>query len=145
VDEMTTVMYFNPPHPYDNNPDWQKPGLCRNYPANWWFPERGSNRREIEKVKAICQDCPIRVKCLEYALHHAEKFGIWGGLSVDERNAIRRTMPQQPRRTTIHVRPISHGTNAGYHAHLRRKETPCQDCVTAHRDYQRTPSEPSET
>jgi WhiB family redox-sensing transcriptional regulator len=32
----------------------------------------------------------VRLDCLEYALRHGEKFGIWGGLSERERPRVRR-------------------------------------------------------
>jgi WhiB family redox-sensing transcriptional regulator len=32
----------------------------------------------------------VRAQCLEYALVHSEKFGIWGGMSERERRRIRR-------------------------------------------------------
>jgi WhiB family redox-sensing transcriptional regulator len=32
----------------------------------------------------------VRLECLEYALSHGEKFGIWGGLSERERRRVRR-------------------------------------------------------
>lgn len=33
------------------------------------------------------------------------------------------------------LRPIAHGTRAGYHAHLRRDIEPCQRCRAAHARY----------
>jgi WhiB family redox-sensing transcriptional regulator len=30
------------------------------------------------------------MECLEYALRHGEKFGIWGGMSERERRRLRR-------------------------------------------------------
>jgi WhiB family redox-sensing transcriptional regulator len=32
----------------------------------------------------------VREDCLEYALTHGEKFGIWGGMSERERRRLRR-------------------------------------------------------
>jgi WhiB family redox-sensing transcriptional regulator len=32
----------------------------------------------------------VKWECLEYALRHGEKFGIWGGMSERERRRIRR-------------------------------------------------------
>jgi Transcription factor WhiB len=34
--------------------------------------------------------CEVRGPCLEYALSHGEKFGIWGGLSERERRRVRK-------------------------------------------------------
>jgi WhiB family transcriptional regulator, redox-sensing transcriptional regulator len=50
--------------------------------------------REIRerKAKAVCALCPIRAQCLEYALRHPARFGIWGGLSGEELAAERRRL-----------------------------------------------------
>ena len=34
-------------------------------------------------------------------------------------------------------KPLPHGSNAGYHGHMRRKEQPCESCREAHREYNR--------
>jgi WhiB family redox-sensing transcriptional regulator len=46
-------------------------------------------QREAE-AKAICAGCPVRLECLAYALDSGEAYGVWGGLSEDERRAMRR-------------------------------------------------------
>ena len=33
----------------------------------------------------MCRGCEVQPECLEYALRHGEKFGIWGGMSERER------------------------------------------------------------
>lgn len=44
---------------------------------------------EEEKVtKSVCWDCPVRLICLEYALDHKEKYGVWGGLTELQRADI---------------------------------------------------------
>ena len=66
---------------------------CMEYPENF-YPEEKQGRAayadqlEIAFAKGICQDCPIRNLCLEYALIADEEFGIWGGLTTPERRAI---------------------------------------------------------
>ncbi|MDX6335165.1 MAG: WhiB family transcriptional regulator, redox-sensing transcriptional regulator, partial [Streptosporangiaceae bacterium] len=49
--------------------------------------EKGGSTREAKKV---CRGCEVRVECLEYALEHDERFGIWGGLSERERRRMKR-------------------------------------------------------
>jgi WhiB family redox-sensing transcriptional regulator len=50
-----------------------------------------SARRDREaEAKAICAGCPVRLECLAYALDSGEAYGVWGGLSEDERRAMRR-------------------------------------------------------
>lgn len=43
-----------------------------------------------ELAKRTCMGCPVRTKCLELALERGEGFGIFGGLTADERRALRR-------------------------------------------------------
>jgi WhiB family transcriptional regulator, redox-sensing transcriptional regulator len=52
-------------------------------------PEREIRER---KAKAICAVCPIRAECLEYALGHPARHGIWGGLNAEELAAERRRL-----------------------------------------------------
>ncbi|WNB99190.1 WhiB family transcriptional regulator [Streptomyces sp. CGMCC 4.7035] len=67
---------------------WQDQALCAQTGADFFFPEPGSSVRE---AKRICGLCRIRSACLEYALTHDERFGVWGGLSEKERIHMRRT------------------------------------------------------
>ena len=48
---------------------------------------RAGHEREtrINNAKAVCRTCPVRTECLEHALKIPEPYGIWGGLSEDER------------------------------------------------------------
>ena len=66
---------------------WQERANCLGVDPDLFFPERGASTRE---AKGVCRSCEVRVDCLEYALAHGEKFGIWGGLSERERRRVRR-------------------------------------------------------
>lgn len=66
---------------------WQQSALCAQVGTDFFFPEPGSSVRE---AKRICQLCDMRAACLEYALQHDERFGVWGGLSEKERLDLRR-------------------------------------------------------
>ena len=66
---------------------WQEEANCLGVDPDLFFPERGASTRE---AKAVCRGCEVRYECLEYALAHGEKFGIWGGLSERERRRVRR-------------------------------------------------------
>ncbi|MGW1895388.1 WhiB family transcriptional regulator [Streptomyces sp. NPDC002004] len=65
---------------------WQE-ALCAQVGADFFFPEPGSSVRD---AKRVCALCPIRTACLDYALAHDERFGVWGGLSEKERLGLRR-------------------------------------------------------
>ena len=66
---------------------WQEQALCAQTDPEAFFPEKGGSTRE---AKRICSGCEVRAECLEYALAHDERFGIWGGLSERERRRLRR-------------------------------------------------------
>jgi WhiB family redox-sensing transcriptional regulator len=78
----------------DGERRWQEEANCLGVDPDLFFPERGASTRE---AKAVCRTCEVRVDCLEYALAHGEKFGIWGGLSERERRRIRRQRAQSAR------------------------------------------------
>ncbi len=67
--------------------EWQERALCAQTDPEAFFPEKGGSTRE---AKRICQGCEVRAECLEYALAHDERFGIWGGLSERERRRLKR-------------------------------------------------------
>ncbi|GHG31514.1 WhiB family transcriptional regulator [Streptomyces filamentosus] len=66
---------------------WREDALCAQAGPEFFFPAPGSSTRE---AKQLCGACEGRVACLEYALAHDERFGVWGGLSEKERLRIRR-------------------------------------------------------
>jgi len=66
---------------------WQERALCAQTDPEAFFPEKGGSTREAKKV---CVGCDVRAECLEYALAHDERFGIWGGLSERERRKLKK-------------------------------------------------------
>ena len=69
------------------DPEWQERALCAQTDPEAFFPEKGGSTRE---AKRICQGCEVKDECLEYALAHDERFGIWGGLSERERRKLKK-------------------------------------------------------
>ena len=67
---------------------WQEEALCAQTGETSSSPSPAARSGE---AKRICGLCPIRATCLEYALTHDMRFGVWGGLSEKERHALRRT------------------------------------------------------
>jgi WhiB family redox-sensing transcriptional regulator len=72
--------------------DWQLEGACRGEdPGLFFHPEgeRGPIREAREAAaKAICGRCPVVNECAAHALRVREPYGVWGGLTEDERTAI---------------------------------------------------------
>jgi WhiB family redox-sensing transcriptional regulator len=67
--------------------EWQERALCAQTDPEAFFPEKGGSTRE---AKRICLGCDVKDDCLEYALAHDERFGIWGGLSERERRKLKK-------------------------------------------------------
>ncbi|MEV6073311.1 WhiB family transcriptional regulator [Nocardia sp. NPDC052001] len=61
---------------------WVQRAVCAQTDPESFFPERGQTGHAAKKV---CARCGVSRECLEYALAHEERFGIWGGLSPNER------------------------------------------------------------
>jgi len=78
--------------------------LCRGVDPDLFFgpsgPETRSERLEREaQAKAICRTCPAIVPCRAFALAELELYGVWGGLSEQER----RTQLARSGRLTTHI------------------------------------------
>jgi WhiB family redox-sensing transcriptional regulator len=60
---------------------------CATTDPELWFPELDSLWR-VAQAKKICEKCPVKKECLDYALVNKFKDGIWGGLSPTERHRL---------------------------------------------------------
>jgi WhiB family redox-sensing transcriptional regulator len=74
---------------------WQFDAACRGEDSSLFFAPSYFERREEKdrreaKAKAICERCPVRSMCLDYALRVREAHGIWGGLNEFERRQLLR-------------------------------------------------------
>jgi WhiB family redox-sensing transcriptional regulator len=86
-----------------NLPEWQERALCAQTDPEAFFPEKGGSTRE---AKRICNRCEVRTECLEYALGHDERFGIWGGLSERERRRLKRGETVGPKKESPRVAQV---------------------------------------
>ena len=88
VPEMMDALFAADPSLDFLDEQWQERALCSQTDPEAFFPEKGGSTRE---AKRICIGCEVRDECLEYALAHDERFGIWGGLSERERRRMKRS------------------------------------------------------
>jgi len=65
--------------------EWMASGNCRFEPPATFFPSDGVG---VEVAKRICETCPSKEPCLEYALAHRIDHGVWGGTSERQRRRI---------------------------------------------------------
>lgn len=72
--------------------DWVHRARCKDEDPELFFPigTTGQATAQIGAAKAICLRCDVRLECLEWAMATGQDAGVWGGLSEDERRALRR-------------------------------------------------------
>ncbi len=72
--------------------DWQQEGSCREADPRLFFHpdhERGPARRDRDaRAVAVCASCPVVEQCRRHSLVVREPYGVWGGLTEDERLAL---------------------------------------------------------
>ncbi len=72
--------------------DWRHLSACLDEDPELFFPigNTGPAILQIEEAKAVCRRCEVREQCLAWALEAGQDHGVWGGMSEDERRALKR-------------------------------------------------------
>jgi WhiB family redox-sensing transcriptional regulator len=72
--------------------DWRDRSACLDEDPELFFPigNTGPAILQIEEAKQVCRRCEVREQCLQWALEAGQDHGVWGGLSEDERRALKR-------------------------------------------------------
>ncbi len=73
--------------------DWPGRAACRGPQMVVCSPpatgeQRDERRRRETQAKAICEQCTVMGRCLEFAVARRETHGIWGGTSETERRVL---------------------------------------------------------
>jgi WhiB family redox-sensing transcriptional regulator len=81
--------------------DWRHLAACREEDPELFFPigTTGPAVLQIEEAKAVCRSCSVIDDCLSWALESGQDSGVWGGMSEDERFALKR----RGIRTAVHT------------------------------------------
>jgi WhiB family redox-sensing transcriptional regulator len=81
---------------------WQQEAACARLDTDLFFHrsgERGEGFQTRERAaKRVCARCPVLDECRRYALEAREPYGVWGGLTEDERANLLRRRSRQERR-----------------------------------------------
>lgn len=75
------------------NQNWSDQAQCKGTDVEMFFSDVGTKsqlRFKVLRAKEICSSCPVRVECLRHSVEHQEEYGIWGGLTAQERGFGRR-------------------------------------------------------
>ena len=72
--------------------NWRDVAACRDTDPDLFFPvgTTGPAVDQISAAKHVCDTCPAKEPCLEFALVSNQDSGVWGGTSEDERRKLRR-------------------------------------------------------
>lgn len=72
-------------------PAYEVEEACASEDPEVMFPDNESKHSpEVRAARAVCRRCPVREACLEKAIETRQPFGVWGGLTTREREALRR-------------------------------------------------------
>jgi WhiB family redox-sensing transcriptional regulator len=71
---------------------WRNHSACLDEDPELFFPigNSGPALDQIEEAKVICRRCEVIEPCLKWAIEFRQDAGVWGGLSADERRALKR-------------------------------------------------------
>jgi WhiB family redox-sensing transcriptional regulator len=70
--------------PEDLDVAWKADAACLGMDPSWWFPEHGQG---VDRAIEVCTGCPVRTECRDYADAHRIRYGVWGGQTLQQRQA----------------------------------------------------------
>lgn len=135
---MTTALYTVPLARSQAVPAMVLDGsACKDQGDLFFIDTKGAAANDL--ARKICEACPVRQQCLDYALPIVGLMGIWGGLDPQQRSTERRRRgyidsyhepkPQPDRATsTRRARPVQPQTGCPSEAQYRRHRRNGEDC-----------------
>ena len=71
---------------------WPNRAACLDEDPDLFFPtgNTGPALDQIEEAKVICHRCEVTEPCRKWAIESGQDAGVWGGLSEDDRRALKR-------------------------------------------------------
>lgn len=81
-----------------NTEPWVELAICAQVDPELFWPEKGNMATAALKIcgSKEAPNCPVREKCLEYALARGECGGVWGGTTQEMRKKLRRNRRRPP-------------------------------------------------
>jgi WhiB family redox-sensing transcriptional regulator len=70
---------------------WRDHAACLDQDPELFFSiaDSDASAHQTQEAKAVCSRCEVAQTCLRWALETRQETGVWGGLSEDERRALR--------------------------------------------------------
>ncbi|WP_030194664.1 WhiB family transcriptional regulator [Streptomyces sp. NRRL S-87] len=76
----------------EDDREWHGRAACRGLGTDPFFQpaDESSAERAVreEAARQVCAPCPVRVECRRHALNSREPYGVWGGLTEEDRRAL---------------------------------------------------------
>jgi WhiB family redox-sensing transcriptional regulator len=71
---------------------WRDNAACLDEDPELFFTIGNTSPAElqIERAKVVCRRCEVSATCLRWAMETRQDSGVWGGMSEDERRALKR-------------------------------------------------------
>jgi WhiB family transcriptional regulator, redox-sensing transcriptional regulator len=74
--------------------EWQDLGACKDTDPELFFLDhnvRSVNKKKKEQAAIkVCKTCPVVQACLAHSLAVPEFYGVWGGVTADQRMSMLR-------------------------------------------------------
>jgi WhiB family redox-sensing transcriptional regulator len=71
--------------------DWRARAACTGHDPELWFTVAletgavGGTHPDVTPAVDVCRTCPVVAECLQWAVRHGIRYGIWGGQTPVER------------------------------------------------------------
>lgn len=72
--------------------NWRRLAVCVGVDSRIFFPEYAQSEKVWTRARVMCNQCPVQVECLEFALQWEDledRWGMYAGRTPNERNLIR--------------------------------------------------------
>ena len=80
---QSTANWFGTEH---LSTKWMQLGNCANKKETaTFFPSDGAG---VKVAQELCEGCPVKAECLNYAIEHHINHGVWGGASERQRRRV---------------------------------------------------------
>jgi WhiB family transcriptional regulator, redox-sensing transcriptional regulator len=68
---------------------WMESAVCATVDPEVFFPVAKVHTRKaymqgLRTAQAICTVCPVVADCAGYAIEHGIRYGVWGGLDMEQ-------------------------------------------------------------
>ena len=87
--EAKWMLLLNDFRLVDHDDSFMRLAACKGMGFDNFFPDKGGNV-QFDAAQQVCNACPVRKRCLEYALNNEIEHGVWGGTSPTKRMRLLR-------------------------------------------------------